>query len=250
VTYSGVIASFLPTMRIDPRFEAKDIKSPIQLTAAWFITLGALVGGLLVASTQAPSYARWLGPVFGLSAVLLIPLFAIAVFMLQTRYRSQLLADEYFVQAENSVRDIAARRGVELSPAQPERIARRAARNYEVLKGASILWVDDDPPSVQREQELLRNLGVVRIDTATTTEEATAMLASRPHVVISDMDRDENPKAGEELLARVGPDGPPVIIYLLDYKPELGVPDGAFGITNRPDELVDLVLDALERVQH
>jgi hypothetical protein len=238
-------------MRIDPRFEAKDIKSPIQLTAAWFLTLGALVGGLLIASTQAPADARWLGPVFGLSAVLLIPLFAAAVFTLQTRYRSQLLADEYFVQAEQGVRDAALLRGVELPPAQPERIARRAARNYEVLSGASILWVDDDPLSVQREQELLQNLGVKRIDTATTTEEATAMNAKSSYqVVISDMDRIESPKAGEELLASVGPEGPPVIIYLLNYKPELGVPDGAFGITNRPDELVDLVLDALERVHH
>jgi hypothetical protein len=236
-------------MRIDPRFEAKDIKSPIQLTAAWFLTLGALVGGLLVASTQAPADARWLGPVFGLSAVLLIPLFAIAVFMLQTKYRSQLLADEYFVQAENSVREIAARRGVELPPAQPERIARRAARNYEVLAGASILWVDNDPSSVRREQELLRDLGVERIDTATATAEATAMIDKRTYqLVISDMKRDESPKAGEELLARVGPDAPPVIIYLLDYKPELGVPDGAFGITDRPDVLIDLILDALERV--
>jgi hypothetical protein len=38
-----------------------------------------------------------------------------------------------------------------------------------------------------------------------------------------------------------------VIIYLYDLDRERGVPGGAFGITNRPDELVNLVLDALER---
>jgi hypothetical protein len=33
------------------------------------------------------------------------------------------------------------------------------------------------------------------------------------------------------------------------FKPERGTPGDAIGITNRPDELVHLVLDGLERVR-
>jgi hypothetical protein len=40
-----------------------------------------------------------------------------------------------------------------------------------------------------------------------------------------------------------------VIFYLWDYKPELGTPAGAFGITKRPDKLLHLVIDALARTE-
>ena len=39
----------------------------------------------------------------------------------------------------------------------------------------------------------------------------------------------------------------PVIFYVGVFAPEKGVPVQAFGITNRPDELLHLILDALER---
>jgi CheY-like chemotaxis protein len=221
----------------------------MQLTAAWLLTLIALVGGLLVASTNAPPDARWLGPVFGLAAIALIPVFAAAVFRLQTKYRPQLMADQYFVQAELRVRQIAESRGLALSNAEPERLARRAARNFNVLRGASILWVDDNPTHIELEQQLLRELGVQQIDTVTSTREATERLAERPyHVVISDMHRGDNARAGLDVVPEGRRHGVPVIIYLADYDRDRGIPSGAFGITNRPDELIDLVLDALERL--
>src|SRR3954452_16755273 len=137
---------------MEPRFDPKDVRTPIQLTAAWFVTLAALVGALLAASNHAGD--AWLRGFFGIAAVAVIPIFVVAVFRLQTKYRPQLLADEYFVQVEQEVQATATNRGIELSPAQPEAIARRAARNYRALVGASILWVDDNPASVRQEQQL------------------------------------------------------------------------------------------------
>ena len=45
-------------------------------------------------------------------------------------------------------------------------------------------------------------------------------------------------------------DPTPVIFYIGIFDPKLGIPGGAFGITNRPDELLHLVLDALERKKY
>lgn len=66
-------------------------------------------------------------------------------------------------------------------------------------------------------------------------------------VVISDIARTEGPDAGLKLLERMYREGVHrwTIFYVRDLKP--GVPPGAFGITNRPDHLLHLVMDALER---
>ena len=41
----------------------------------------------------------------------------------------------------------------------------------------------------------------------------------------------------------------PVIFYIGRPEPGAGVPAGAFGVTNRPDQLLQLVVDALSRVR-
>jgi len=41
----------------------------------------------------------------------------------------------------------------------------------------------------------------------------------------------------------------PVIFYIGYPDPSKGVPPHAFGITHRPDELLHLIMDALERVK-
>lgn len=41
----------------------------------------------------------------------------------------------------------------------------------------------------------------------------------------------------------------PVIYYIGRPDPGAGVPPGAFGVTNRPDQLLQLVIDALSRVR-
>jgi len=71
-------------------------------------------------------------------------------------------------------------------------------------------------------------------------------------VIISDMARTDEDDAGLRFLIkfRKVDETTPVIFYIGTYDPKLGKPIGAFGITNRPDELLHLVLDALERKKY
>src|SRR4051812_23065730 len=107
---------------MEPRFDPKDIRTPMQLTAAWFVTLALLVAALLKASHDAGD--AWLRGFFGIAAAAVIPLFVLAVFKLQTKYRTELMADEFFAQVASQVRQTATNRGVELPPAGAELVAR------------------------------------------------------------------------------------------------------------------------------
>lgn len=144
---------------------------------------------------------------------------------------------------------------VKVDPAAAHRAAMRAERAREILAGARLLWVDDVPDFYRNERRMFEKLDVV-IDAAVTTEQALGVLtagAEAYDVVVTDMARTEqgvaNPRAGLDLLAALAEAGrpEPVIVYLGDFDPKLGTPVGAFGITNRPDELLHLVLDVLER---
>jgi hypothetical protein len=66
------------------------------------------------------------------------------------------------------------------------------------------------------------------------------------------MARGENAAAGLEFLEqfRKTDKTTPVIFYIGVFNPEKGTPAQAFGITNRPDELLHLTLDALERKKY
>jgi hypothetical protein len=68
-------------------------------------------------------------------------------------------------------------------------------------------------------------------------------------VVISDIQRDDGVPGGLALAEamRSRRDPRPLIFYAARYDPEKGTPPGVFGITNRPDVLLHLVMDALDR---
>ena len=68
-------------------------------------------------------------------------------------------------------------------------------------------------------------------------------------LVLSDMKRDDNPAAGAELLEALSRRryGTPIVYYAGRLDRTRGAPAGAFGITNRPDELLHYVFDVLER---
>ena len=67
-------------------------------------------------------------------------------------------------------------------------------------------------------------------------------------VILSDIARGSRADAGLRALPelrRLAP-GVPVIFFVSEVDHDLGVPDGATGITDRTDELLHLVVDALE----
>jgi CheY-like chemotaxis protein len=130
-------------------------------------------------------------------------------------------------------------------PGAEDRLLSRAERSAPVIRGAYVLWIDDHPEWTRRERRLMETLGIAVDPVRSTKEAAEALEAESFDLIVSDVDRENNPRAGLEMLDALGPDRPPVIFYVGRAKP--GVPAGAFGLTDRPDELLHLVIDALER---
>jgi len=148
---------------------------------------------------------------------------------------------------------------VEVPAADRKAALDRANANRSVFEGAEILWVDDRPSNNRNEARMLRSFGAL-VTFAATTDEASRALqtAAEQHqpfdLILSDISRDlpaPDPTAGLTMLPRLRNAGfhQPVIFYVGSPKPDVGAPAGAFGVTNRPDQLLQLVIDALSRVR-
>jgi CheY-like chemotaxis protein len=142
----------------------------------------------------------------------------------------------------------------------------RLQRNADLLRQARILWVDDHPENNTPLTELLRRFGAT-VDTPRSNKEALGLLsASRYHVVISDVARDDEGPDGSLKgveLARAVFDGwrQRVLLFTARFDParlpgaseerrlELvsEVQRTVFARTNRSDEALHYILDLLER---
>ena len=92
------------------------------------------------------------------------------------------------------------------------------------------------------------------IDNAKNSCDALEMIDCEIYdLIFSDIARDdENDLNGLDFLKALREKGEtiPVIFYIGVIQPGKGVPENAFGLTNRPDELLHLALDALERKKY
>jgi CheY-like chemotaxis protein len=141
---------------------------------------------------------------------------------------------------------------VKVPSSDKEKVLKRVKRNLRIFRDAEILWVDDHPENNLNERRMFRKLKS-QIDLADSTEEALKMLGiARYNLVISDMARGDDDTAGLKFLKkfREFDETTPVIFYVGVIKREKGVPKQAFGITNRPDELLNLTFDVLERKKY
>ncbi|MDN3266298.1 response regulator [Streptomyces sp. MA15] len=121
----------------------------------------------------------------------------------------------------------------------------------EVLQGGKVLWVDDQPEGNHALVELFRKTGM-EVDLALSTEEAVPLLRRRPYdVLISDMTRDGDQRAGIEMLRELDQYrvDTPVLIYTGHFDPERGVDRRIFAATTVPVELVHYVIDLMERAR-
>jgi CheY-like chemotaxis protein len=110
--------------------------------------------------------------------------------------------------------------------------------------------VDDHPENNQNERQMFRQLKV-EVDSATSTEEALRMVRNGNYdLVLSDMNREGDATAGLTFLAQLRKEKTTPVIFYVGVSETKGVPAQAFGITNRPDELLHLTLDALERKKY
>lgn len=138
---------------------------------------------------------------------------------------------------------------VDVPQKEQDRALNRAKAHLKVLSSAQILWVDDQPENNINERRMFRQLKA-EVDIAQGTEEALRMLeVARYDLVISDMSRSSESTAGLGFLSelRRQDKDTPVVFYIGEFESEKGTPPQSFGITNRPDELLHLTLDALER---
>lgn len=141
---------------------------------------------------------------------------------------------------------------VVVPPEEKQIVLKRALKHQDILNGAQVLWVDDHPENNLNERKMFKQLNV-EIDFAKTTDEALAILEhARYDLILSDMYRYNKPADGLDFLKkfRKTDEKTPVIFYIGVIDPKKGVPAKAFGITNRPDELLHLVLDAVERKKY
>jgi len=149
-------------------------------------------------------------------------------------------------------------------------VAARMSRNADLLNRARILWVDDRPEYNTPIVTLLRDAGAI-VDTARSNSEALRLFeGSKYDVVISDVARDRGPdaedperdlagiKLGEHVSGRLHQH---VLLFSSRFNPltypgrsdakrlalARRVDQSTFGRTNRPDELLHLIMDVLER---
>jgi CheY-like chemotaxis protein len=152
-------------------------------------------------------------------------------------------------QFNEAVRAAASKRKLTVDAAEQTAIERRAERDAAALEGARILWVDDDPDGNSNEREALRAAGV-EVENAVSTEEAFRLLRRKDRdLIVSDIDRETNPKEGLEFLdALRGEENPiPVIFYITNIDATLPIPRGAVAITDHPVTLLHTIFDVLER---
>jgi hypothetical protein len=136
---------------------------------------------------------------------------------------------------------------LELSPGWKERLLNRARRSADAVVGARVLWVDDEPEGNAEERQAMDALGI-EVITARSTGEAEPFLEwGEVDLVISNQVRGDDREAGYTLREAMYRHGltAPLILYIAAFN--LGQPASQriFAVTNRPDELLDYVLDAL-----
>ncbi len=133
--------------------------------------------------------------------------------------------------------------GVQASSSLMNRLSRYQKKSLRVL------WVDDNPDTVMYESGVLQNLGML-VEFAKTSSNAMDRLGREKfQLVISDIHRGNENTAGLEFLQQVQSQMPvPMIFYVSTMDPAKGIPPGAFGITDDPNELIHLVLDVAERL--
>lgn len=138
-----------------------------------------------------------------------------------------------------------------MSKEERVQVLRRAQHAATYLRGAEVLWLDDNPPYNLSERRLFRSLGVF-VDLARADREAWDLLGETTYdAIISDIRRGDDPQAGLSFLAELhrqkGGAGPPLIFYTAGVDYSRGTPPYAFGLTHRADHLLHYVIDAVER---
>lgn len=130
---------------------------------------------------------------------------------------------------------------------QLNRASRRLAGSNAITNGARVLWVDDDQTLIRNEVKLLEETGI-RVERVKSSKTALQLISENVYdLVISDIDRDGDKTAGLKMAEANSLTDQDLLLIFYVGLAEKPTPPTAFGITDRPDELVHLILDALGR---
>lgn len=124
----------------------------------------------------------------------------------------------------------------------------RRIDNYKP-RPVRILWVDDRPDSIVYEAGILNRLNM-EVEFVKSDATALEKLRAKPFdLILSDISRNGQ-AIGVEWMQQMRKENfrQPFIFYVGHLDRSLGIPVGAFGITDDPNELFHLVLDAAERM--
>lgn len=143
------------------------------------------------------------------------------------------------------------RRSVALEPpapqGAPQTVTYQGAPPLD-LRGARVLWVDDNPGNNANLVRLLLSSGV-EVRQVVGTAEALAGLVWQPHVVITDLKRDDNPRAGVDGIRDIRARGftGRVIVYAQSRNTNLRAEAEALNAVSVRSEtdLVDLIEEAV-----
>ncbi|WP_081379305.1 response regulator [Actinomyces oris] len=142
----------------------------------------------------------------------------------------------------------ASKMGKPLSLEQEKRVIRAYFKNSHF--GTRALWVDDVPGSVRNERGAFEAAGIMTTLVRDTGEALSILRDNGFDVVISDMGRFDNDRAGYELLSalRQGGCSTPFVIYSSSRDPEHVaevIDRGGQGATNDPVELFEIILNVI-----
>lgn len=124
------------------------------------------------------------------------------------------------------------------------------AEAFAQFTRSAVLWVDDRPENNLYERKALEAIGV-RIELALSTSEALQLVQRHSYdLIISDMGRPGDIRAGYTLLTEIrrSDANTPYLIYAgsrSDEHVREAIERGALGCTNSPQELILMVSDAL-----
>lgn len=132
-------------------------------------------------------------------------------------------------------------------------VVSNAARKMKPERSVNqVLWVDDNPDNNINERHALEAQGI-EFTLATSTDEALSLTANKKFsAIISDMRRKEGGQEGYLLLEklRTHDNKTPYIIYAGSNsanQKQVARTKGAMGLTNRADELFELVMGAISK---
>ena len=77
------------------QIKPEKVTKPFQLLATWLAGLVILEGILVYASMRTYPYP-WVNCMFAVSSIIIIPVFLVLLFLMQTKYRPEMQEDKYY----------------------------------------------------------------------------------------------------------------------------------------------------------